>query len=123
MQNKKWLVALVILAACIGVAFWQQAKLRRASARAEKLDEFCVATRDAVRQDRLAFESNELAKQEAAYGRFYEGTAIYHNSSSFLMCVESIPELPVGCWLNKDWVCLARIAKELEDKFPAPRRR
>jgi hypothetical protein len=117
---RKTYVALVcvLLLALITVVVLQKRGNGTVSRKAAKLDEFCWATRDALRQDRVAFESGDERKQEEAYGRFYEGLTMFHNSASFLMCVEQIPTLPVGCWLNKDWSCLARIAGEIERKIP-----
>jgi hypothetical protein len=117
---RKVAVALVcvVLLALVTVVYVVQKRANGISSKAAKFDEFCWATRDAARQDRVAFERGDERHREEAYERFYEGSTIFHNSVSFLMCVEEIPELPIGCWLNKDWNCLARIAGEIEVKIP-----
>jgi hypothetical protein len=86
-------------------------------ARITRLDRFCIATRDAVRQDRRAFEGNDQGARERAYERFYEGSAMHHNSESIAMCLASesaLPPLPLDCRLNRDWACLARLAGQIE---------
>lgn len=98
-------------------------RVQRAEERAERLDRFCLATRDAIRQDRLAFESGDAAKQEQAYLRFYEGHSMHHNSASIALCLsaeEDLPPIPLGCRLNKDWACLARLAAQIEQQLPQP---
>jgi hypothetical protein len=80
----------------------------------QRIEHFCMATYDAVRADRRAFESEDVAQRELAYERFYEGHVMYHNSDSFEICVDKVPALPIGCRLNRDWKCLANLARTLE---------
>ena len=106
-----WFVAMVVLAGCSG-------KTAKEADRLDKFDQFCIATRDAVRTNRRAFEGDDLLKREAAYERFYDSRVMYHNVDSMLMCVDAVPPLTLGCWLNKDWRCLAELARDIERLFP-----
>lgn len=76
--------------------------------------EFCMAVKLSVEQDRQDFESGDARRQDAAYLRFYEGQIMYHNVPSILMCVATVPELPLDCRLNKNWHCLADLARTIE---------
>lgn len=111
----KWIITLVVVASCSG-------KTAKEADRLDKFEQFCIATRDAVRTDRLAFEGDDPLKREAAYERFYESRIIYHNVDSMLMCVDEVPKLSTGCYLNKSWGCLANLAREIEALFPSPRK-
>lgn len=102
-------IALVLFASC--------AKSGEETSRLQKLEQFCFTTRDSVRADRLAFEGDDPLKREAAYERFYDSRIMYHNVDSFLMCIDEVPKLPVGCDLNKNWRCLAEVARDIEKKF------
>lgn len=86
----------------------------------DKLDEFCAKTRLGVNQDRQAFESDDPLRREAAYERFYDSNVMYHNTESMLMCFSELPKLPLGCNLNKNWACLADVAREIEGRLPSP---
>jgi len=94
-----------------------QSRLDQSEAQVVKYRRFCVATRAAIRQDRLDFESGDLKRQEAALARFYDSSIMHHSVLSVLMCLESesAPEFPSGCWLGKDWDCLGRSAERIED--------
>lgn len=85
--------------------------------RLEKLDTFCLTTRMAIREDRLALEGSDPLKRDAAYERFYESRVIHHNVDSLLMCVDEVPTLPTACYLNKNWGCLAELARDIEGKM------
>lgn len=82
-----------------------------------KLDEFCAKTRMGVNQDRQAFESADPLRREAAYERFYDSNVMYHNTESMLMCLDNLPKLPLGCNLDKNWGCLADVAREVETQL------
>ena len=86
----------------------------------DKFDEFCAKTRMAIKEDRRAFEGDDPLKREAAYERFYDSNVIYHNAESVLMCTDELPKLAIGCHLNKNWACLADVAREIEGRIPSP---
>lgn len=86
----------------------------------DKFDEFCAKTRMGVSEDRQAFENDDPLKREAAYERFYDSAVMYHNTESVLMCLGFLPKLPLGCNLNKNWSCLADVAREIEGALPQP---
>ena len=104
------LVSMIVLTSCSRGSHEKE--------RLDTLDQFCLATRNAVQTDRLAFESGDEVRREEAFGRFYEGQIMYHNASSILMCLDTIPKLAIGCRLYKNWQCLAQIAQEIETALP-----
>jgi hypothetical protein len=80
-----------------------------------KIDSFCRATKWAVQEDLRDFESGDPKRQVAARDRFYSGSRMHHDATSFLMCLETIPDYEVGCFLGENWKCRATLAKEIED--------
>jgi hypothetical protein len=110
---RPWHLLALALAISIGVLAWRETTRRGLEERLKTLDLFCFATKEAMRMDWRAFESGDPKQQEEALGRFYEGQHIHHNSTSILMCVEPLPELELACWLNKDWKCLAALARKI----------
>ena len=116
----------LVLAAVVGCAVGATASMvitrkvikEAPSSRAEIfLQRFCGLTRDAIRSDRLAFESGDRKRQDQAYERFYEGGRLYHGSQSVLLCAETIPSLPLQCRLQKDFACLAGVARSIEQEL------
>lgn len=75
---------------------------------------FCSASKMAMEEDIRAFESGDTQRQEAAYNRFFEGHQLYHSAESLQYCLEELPEMPVECELNKNWKCLADLARKIE---------
>ncbi|MDB4956522.1 MAG: hypothetical protein JWO36_4091 [Myxococcales bacterium] len=108
---------LLVIATSVVVAL--TIKLERArsesKALAEEHLEFCSKVKLSIHDDRLAFLSGNLQRQERALDRFFEGPVMYHNADSLLICISDLPELPLFCQLNKDWACLARFAQSIED--------
>jgi hypothetical protein len=82
----------------------------------EKQKEFCLGVKLAMRQDRQAFESGDPRRQEEAALRFFDSQIIYHDAQSIAMCSD-VPHVPAECSLNRDWSCLARVAKTVEDNL------
>jgi hypothetical protein len=80
-----------------------------------KIDSFCRATKWAVEEDLKDFESGDPNRQAVARDRFYSGSRIHHGSTSFLMCLDTIPNYEVGCFLGENWKCRAALAKEIVD--------
>lgn len=118
MKQIIFIIVLLILVGCIGIAVINLVKSNNETTyRLEKLDEFCAKTRMGVNQDRQAFESDDPLRREAAYERFYDSDVIYHNTESMLMCLDNLPKLPLGCNLNKNWSCLADVAREIETQL------
>lgn len=76
--------------------------------------QFCALTRMSIQRDRWDFESGDIKLQEAALERFYNGGRLYHGAQSMMYCMDQLPDLPLGCWLYKDWKCLAGVALEIE---------
>ena len=109
------------LAAVASVNWWfGSARLAAADEERTTLDRFCISTAAAVREDRLDFESGDAARQERALARYHEGTVMHHNASSIAMCAkDDRPSLPIGCYLAKDWTCLARHARQIESALLA----
>ena len=105
----KPIIVLVLLVGCKPSAETQR--------KLDKFDEFCAKTRMGMSEDRQAFESDDPLRREAAYERFYDSRVMYHNTESMLMCLDGIPKLPLGCNLNKNWACLADVAREAEGRL------
>lgn len=111
---KPWHLLALALAISTGVIAWRETTRRGLEERSRTLDQFCSATKEAIRTDWRAFESGDPKLQEEALSRFYEGQEIHHNATSILMCVETLPELELSCWLGKDWKCLASLARKID---------
>lgn len=110
----------LLLGASLFAVYASVSRARRAEARVKRLDHFCHATRDAIRQDRRALESGDVARQEEAFARFYEGRVMYHNSASIALCLEAETDLPpisLDCRLDKNWSCLAQLAARIEQQL------
>jgi hypothetical protein len=81
-------------------------------------DRFCSATKDAIRQDRIAFEAGQPAERAAAGQRFFSSAVMYHNAPSIAMCLDDqLPASPT-CLLTSDWSCLAMFARTIEQALP-----
>lgn len=119
MKLLPWAIAIAAVALAGTLWFRGHSKLTRLEERAEVLRHYCIATKDGFHDDWTAFASGDLRKQEAAYARFYDGQVMYHNVSSFMMCTnKEPPKLPSECMMNKDWDCLADLARQMKDLLP-----
>lgn len=123
-MKRWWLPSLfgAIAIAAVGYGLYlrrENAHLRESKA---KIDSFCRATKWAVQEDLKDFESGDLRRQVAARDRFYSGSHMHHDATSFLMCLETIPDYPLECFLGENWKCRAEIAKEiaaaLQKRYP-----
>lgn len=109
-----WHVLVGVLLCLLLLFIWREMTRRQMEPRLAKLEQFCFATKEAMREDRRDFESEDSQRREQALQRFYEGHQLYHNVPSILMCVDDVPELDLACWLKKDWKCLANLAGQIE---------
>jgi hypothetical protein len=117
---KRFLIAtLVILLPLCSLVVWAAVRAsHKNDAAAEKLQWLCIGAKDAMRQDAMAFEGSDDTAREAAYQRFYEGQTMYHSAQSLQYCLDTLPEMPLGCQLNKDWACLAKLAWAIHRSLP-----
>jgi hypothetical protein len=104
------------LAAVAAVNWWASAaRLRTADEERTTLHRFCISTAAAIREDRIDFESGDAQRQERALARYHEGPIMHHNATSIAMCARvETPSLPIGCYLAKEWACLAQHARQVE---------
>jgi hypothetical protein len=111
----------VVVIACAAVLTYAMISMRRdieqRDAQLVLYRQFCTKTRDAVHDDRRAFEGADPKKQSAALDRFHESAAIYHNAESILMCIEpaEMPTFPAMCWAEKNMQCMEKAARRVED--------
>lgn len=105
---------------CIAVvAVLAQRRDDRQSESVEKVHRLCLGAKLAMEDDARAFESGDAKKQEEALDRFYEGHDLYHSASSILYCIDSkdLPTMPARCEIEKDYKCLADLARQIAGKL------
>lgn len=123
-MRRWWLVAVSGAVALAAVVYALQLRRENTQLREakSKLDSFCRATKGAVQEDLKDFESGDPKRQLAARERFYSGAHMHHDATSFLMCLETIPDYSAGCFLGENWECRATLAKEigeaLQKRYP-----
>lgn len=118
-MKTKTLVLLTLGALAVGLtaSVITMVELDRGHTAEHKLQQFCTGVTDAMRQDEGAFLGSDVPSRERAYARFYEGDVMYHSAQSVMYCLDEIPDMPLGCQMNKDWPCLARIAHQIRQSL------
>lgn len=113
------LILTVCLIGLFALVIWTIRANERQRPSVDKLHEFCLGVKEAMREDARDFSSGSFQKQEVAFERFYDSQVIYHGTQSIAMCTEMLPPKPFECTANRDWKCLADIARAIENSLPS----
>jgi hypothetical protein len=93
------------------------------SERAQRLHDFCLATKISIGADRRDLLSDDPDRQRTAAKHFWS-KEIYHGEDSLAYCMdeEKVPQMPLACPLAEDekerWKCLAHFASKVEQALP-----